>query len=69
LIFVSAMSPSQKRSFESFLLSEYEHIAKAHFTAVKTISEFFKNYLAIVGLPLSIIPIALQLFHDRLREP
>jgi len=60
------MKASEKKAFQTFLLAEYEHIAKAHFTAVATTSEFFKNYLAIVGLPLSVIPIALQLFRSRL---
>ena len=55
------MDVSEKKSFEKFLLAEYEHIANAHFNAVATISEFFKHYVTMIGLPLAAIPI-LNLF-------
>ncbi len=43
--------------FERFLLAEYSNIAQAHFTAIGTISAFFKHYLFIVSLPLSALAI------------
>jgi hypothetical protein len=59
------MTPSERSAFEQFLLAEYEHIAKAHFATQEAISAFFKNYLAIVGLPLAAIPLALRLFNNQ----
>src|SRR5579862_465912 len=56
----SAEEPNARASYEAFLLAEYDHIAKAHFTTVDTISTFFKNYLAIVGLPITILPVVFR---------
>lgn len=42
---------------EDFLLAEYNNIAQAHFKTMETISTFFKQYLLIVSLPLSILAI------------
>lgn len=41
-------------SYETFLASEYQQIAAAHFNAVETLSTFFKHYLVIAALPLSV---------------
>lgn len=59
------MTPAERLAFEAFLLAEYEHIAKAHFTTHEAISAFFKNYLVIVGLPLAAIPIVARFLSDK----
>ena len=59
------MTPAERLAFEAFLLAEYEHIAKAHFTTHEAISAFFKNYLAIVGLPLAVIPVIVRFLSDK----
>ena len=61
------MDASEKKSFEKFLLAEYEHIANAHFNAVATISEFFKHYVTMIGFPLAVIPILIKFFPDPAR--
>src|SRR6266571_7094029 len=58
------MDRTEREAFEKFLLAEYEHIAKAHFHAVTTISEFFKNYITIIGLPLAVLPIVFKVFPE-----
>ena len=42
-------------AFEQYLLAEYEHIADAHFKMVDTISTFFKHYLVIMAIPISVL--------------
>lgn len=42
------------RRTEDFLLAEYNNIAQAHFKTMETISAFFKQYLLVVSLPLSV---------------
>jgi uncharacterized HAD superfamily protein len=44
-----------RESYETFLLTEYQQIAAAHFKAGETITNFFKHYLVLAGLPLSAI--------------
>jgi len=39
---------------DRYLLKEYEHIADAHFNVSQTISSFFKYYLILMAIPLSI---------------
>ena len=48
-------------SFQTFLISEYNNIAEAHFTTVNTISSFFRYFLLIITIP---IPIVVFLFHQ-----
>jgi hypothetical protein len=53
-------STSSKKAFDDFLIAEYNNIAQAHFNTVTSISEFFKHYLVIVSLPVSIAVIFLK---------
>lgn len=41
-------------TFEHFLLTEYNNIAHAHFNTKSAIATFFKHYLLIVSLPISV---------------
>jgi len=61
------MNAKDKEAFEKFLLAEYEHIANAHFNAVETISEFFKHYVTMIGLPLAAVPIIIKILPERAR--
>ena len=64
------MSTSQKQAdghaeeaeFREYLLSEYSNIAQAHFKTIDTISTFFRNYLVIVSIPISLIAILVGIF-------
>jgi hypothetical protein len=58
------MDVKDKAAFEQFLLAEYDHIADAHFNAVGTISEFFKHYVTMIGLPLAAVPIIIKFFPE-----
>ncbi len=49
-----------KTIFDEFLISEYNNIAQAFFNTVNSISEFFKHYIVIVSLPISIAVIFLK---------
>src|SRR5262245_55785758 len=48
-------------AFEDFQQSEYQHIANAHFKAIESISSFFRYYLLVVGLPISVVAAILGL--------
>jgi hypothetical protein len=41
-------------TYEKFLLTEYNNIAQAHFNTKSAIATFFKHYLLIVSVPVSI---------------
>jgi len=41
--------------FNKYLLAEYENIAEAHFRTIAAISSFFRYYLLIAGLPVTLI--------------
>lgn len=58
------MTVKDKQVFENFLLAEYEHIANAHFNALETISEFFKHYVTMIGLPLAVLPVLIKFFPE-----
>jgi len=47
--------------FASFLITEYDNLAQAHFKMVETISEFFKHYLTVISIPLALIILVLNL--------
>jgi uncharacterized HAD superfamily protein len=47
------------KTTNDFLLAEYNSIAQAHFNTTTSIATFFKNYLAIVGLPLPLLVLVL----------
>jgi hypothetical protein len=51
---------STKTPFEEFLLAEYQYLAQAHFNTINTISEFFKQYILIVSLPISVAVVFLK---------
>src|SRR2546430_169748 len=51
----SSAASSRKDSYETFLLSEYQQIAAAHFKAGETIASFFKHYLVIAALPMTLL--------------
>lgn len=56
-----ASSTGQEKSpFQDFLLAEYQFLANAHFNTINTISEFFKQYILIVSLPLSLAVVFLK---------
>ena len=42
-------------NFDRYLLEEYDHIAEAHFRVNETVTVFFRYYLLIMSLPISII--------------
>lgn len=48
--------------FKEYLLSEYNNIAQAHFKTIETISTFFRNYLVIVSIPISVIAVLAGVF-------
>jgi len=52
---------SAAKTFEKFLLSEYEHIAHAHFNTVNSLSNFFKHYIAIASVPFVVAGLVLNL--------
>src|SRR5437879_4621839 len=48
-------------SFTKYLLSEYQNIAEAHFKTNEAISSFFKYYLTILAVPVSLIGLLIGL--------
>jgi len=42
-------------TFKDFLLSEYQNIAQAHFKSTENISTFFRYYVLIMSIPISVI--------------
>jgi len=53
-------SANAKSPFEEFLRAEYQNLAQAHFNTINTISEFFKQYILILSLPISIAVVFLK---------
>jgi hypothetical protein len=49
-----------KDPFDEFMTAEYSNISQAHFNTVESISEFFKAYIAIVSIPISVAVIFLK---------
>jgi len=47
-------SNNQIDNFKNFLLSEYSNIAQAHFKSIESISSFFRYYLLIMSIPISV---------------
>ena len=60
---------STKESFEKYLLTEYNNIANAHFNTINTISSFFRYYLIIMSIPITILSAALVLIVNYKGEP
>lgn len=50
----------KESEFHEFLLEEYNHIAEAHFKTNETISRVFQQYITIVGLPFSVLVLAVS---------
>jgi uncharacterized HAD superfamily protein len=44
-----------KDEFDRYLLEEYQHLADAHFRSIGAISAFFRYYLVIMALPVSLV--------------
>lgn len=66
MVIVMKMNDEDKinlAKFDRYLLSEYEHIAEAHFKVNDTVTAFFRYYLLIMSLPISII--AVLIFMER----
>lgn len=53
---------AEEAEFREYLLSEYSNIAQAHFKTIDTISTFFRNYLVIVSIPISLVAILVGIF-------
>jgi uncharacterized HAD superfamily protein len=49
------MTDSNDTGMNDFLLEEYAHIADAHFKSIETISTFFRHYLFLMTVPLTIL--------------
>ena len=41
--------------FSKFMLEEYKNISSAHFNANNAVASFFKYYLVVISLPISIM--------------
>lgn len=54
------MSDNSKSPYEEFLIAEYSNIAQAHFNTESTISNFFKHYMLIVSIPITLFAIFLR---------
>jgi len=50
----AAVGPEVTSAFAEFQKTEYAHIAEAHFKAIEAISFFFRYYLLVMSLPVSI---------------
>lgn len=48
------MSEANDKSFREYQKEEYGHIAEAHFKTIDSISAFFRYYLLIAAVPLSV---------------
>jgi uncharacterized HAD superfamily protein len=43
--------------FREYLVAEYRHIAEAHFRTIEAISSFFRYYLLIMSVPITVLAI------------
>ena len=60
MVIVMKMNDEDKinlAKFDRCLLSEFKHIAEAHFKVNDTVTAFFRYYLLIMSLPISIITV------------
>jgi hypothetical protein len=60
------MSEANPKDFEDFLLEEYQNIAQAHFKSIETISTFFRYYLLIMSIPISVIAVISQISSEKI---
>ena len=49
---------SKDKTVGDFLLQEYSSICDAHFKSTETITAFFRHYLLVMSIPLSLMAIA-----------
>jgi len=49
----------KENEFEGYLNAEYRHIAEAHFRTIEAISSFFRYYLLIMSLPVTLLALAI----------
>jgi uncharacterized HAD superfamily protein len=52
---------SSESTYEKFLLSEYNHVAQAHFNTGTTITQFFQYYLLVVTIPITLAGAVLKI--------
>lgn len=45
--------------FREYLVTEYRHIAEAHFRTMEAISSFFRYYLLIMSLPITLLALSI----------
>lgn len=45
---------TNRQDFNKYLLAEYQNIAEAHFRTIEAISSFFRYYLIIMALPITL---------------
>jgi uncharacterized HAD superfamily protein len=45
----------EKSRFDEYLLQEYSVISEAHFKTIDSISSFFKNYLILMAIPITLL--------------
>lgn len=48
-------------SFDEFQLNEYNNISEAHFKTIEAISSFFKYYLTIIALPITLFSLYFEI--------
>lgn len=56
--------------FREYLRTEYQHIAEAHFRTMEAISSFFRYYLLIMSLPITLLALSIGISSqsDRILE-
>lgn len=55
------MQNNVEAEFDEYLKEEYRHIAEAHFRTMEAISSFFRYYLLIMSLPVTLIAVLISL--------
>lgn len=51
---ISNNKDDKKARFDKFVMEEYKNLSQAHYNTVESISNFFKHYLVIAGVPLAL---------------
>ena len=57
----NAIQNNVEAEFDEYLKEEYRHIAEAHFRTMEAISSFFRYYLLIMSLPVTLIAVLISL--------
>ena len=50
--------------YDDFLLAEYENIAKAYFDVKNSVSSFFRYYLLVMSIPISLLMVVVLKFEN-----